>query len=144
MHSLAHTKHTRAPHPFTVFSFVFTIFSLIARKIAILPRVHRFPLASLPVYQSFELDSLLAHTQTPFIPVSFGSQTHSHDSQSRTFIHSRIDLSLALSLSLPSSLSSHFSFVLSFSSLSDLISFFFSFCRVSQERIYMCLKIVNN
>lgn len=135
-------------HPFTfVFSFVFTYFLTYraqnrhspSRSTFCLSRLYRFINRSI-------LDSLLACTHTlkphsfPFF--SFGTQTNAFARFAIT--HRLFTLeSISLSLSLPSFLSSHFPFVLSFSSLRSHL-FFFSFCRVSQERIYMCLKIVNN
>lgn len=144
-------KHTCTPFHLR-FLLRFHLFSHLSRAKSPFSLAFNFlPLASLPIYQSFDSrfsSGVHTHTQTPFIPVFF--IRHSNECirtirNHASFIHSRIDLSLSLflALSLPSFLSSHFPFVLSFSSLRSHL-FFFSFCRVSQERIYMCLKIVNN
>lgn len=142
-------KHTCTPHtPFHLrFLLRFHLFSHLSRAKSPFSLAFNFlPLASLPIYQSFDSrfsSGVHTHTQTPFIPVfSFGTQTNAFARFAIT--HRLFTLeSISLSLSLPSFLSSHFPFVLSFSSLRSHL-FFFSFCRVSQERIYMCLKIVNN
>ena len=139
-------KHTCTPFHLR-FLLRFHLFSHLSRAKSPFSLAFNFlPLASLPIYQSFDSrfsSGVHTHTQTPFIPVfSFGTQTNAFARFAIT--HRLFTLeSISLYLSLPSFLSSHFPFVLSFSSLRSHL-FFFSFCRVSQERIYMCLKIVNN
>lgn len=125
-------KHTCTPHaPFHLrFLLRFHLFSHLSRAKSPFSLAFNFlPLASLPIYQSFDSrfsSGVHTHTQTPFIPVfSFGTQTNAFARFAITHVYSLSNRSLSLSLSSFLSL-----FTFSFRSvflLSPISSLFFFF-----------------
>lgn len=138
-------KHTCTPHtPFHLrFLLRFHLFSHLSRAKSPFSLAFNFlPLASLPIYQSFDSrfsSGVHTHTQTPFIPVFF--IRHSNECIRTIRNHARLftleSISLSLSLFLPFSLHIFLSFCLS--PLSDLISFFFLFVEFPKN-VYICVS----
>lgn len=135
-------KHTCTPFHLR-FLLRFHLFSHLSRAKSPFSLAFNFlPLASLPIYQSFDSrfsSGVHTHTLKPHSFPFFHSalkRMHSHDSQSR-IVYSLSNRSLSLSLFLPFSLHIFLSFCLS--PLSDLISFFFLFVEFPKN-VYICVS----